>query len=129
MAEEQAGFVGWKVGQKPNMASIVLGNFCCCFLGIWNFHLYLEEMEKTLGISNKMHWVKVLISAYGLLELEKELSKLESKLNIEVADEGALTISLIVCIPCLYILLPFRLAKLLERANAIKAAQTTGTEA
>ena len=86
-------------------------------------------MEKTLGISNKMHWVKVLISAYGLLELEKELSKLESKLNIEVADEGALTISLIVCIPCLYILLPFRLAKLLERANAIKAAQTTGTEA
>ena len=127
MAEEQAGFVGWKVGQKPNLAAILVGYFCCCFLGIWNFHLYLEEMEKNFGISNKMHWVKVIILAYGMLELDKELSKLEAKHNIDV-QEGVLTISLIVCLPCLYVLLPFKLTKLLERANAIKAAQTT-TEA
>lgn len=124
MAEEQAGFVGWKVGQKPNLAAILVGNFCCCFLGIWNFHLYLEEMEKVLGVSSKMHWVKVILLAYGMLELDKELSKLEGKLNINV-PEGALTISLIVCFPCLYILLPFKLMALLERANAIKAAQTS----
>ena len=120
---EMAGFVGWKVGQKPNLAAILVGYFCCCFLGLWNFHLYLEEMEKELGINSQMHWLKVILLAYGLLELEKDLSKLESKLNIAV-NEGALTVSLIVCFPCLYILLPFKLSALMERANAIKAAQT-----
>lgn len=123
MAEEQAGFVGWKVGQKPNLVALLVGYFCCCFLGLWNFHLYLEEMEKELGISSNMHWVKVILLTYGLLELDKDLSKLEGKLNIN-AEEGALTISLIVCFPCLYFLLPFKLSALLERANAIKAAQT-----
>ena len=122
--EEKAGFVGWKIGQKPNLAAIIVGFFCCFLLGIWNFHLYLTELEKELGISSKMHWLKVIILGYGMLEIDKELSKLESKLNISV-EEGVMTISLIACFPCLYFLLPFKLMALLERANAIKAAQAS----
>ena len=124
MAEEKAGFIGWKVGQEPNLVAILVGYFCCCFLGLWNFHLYLDEMEKELGISNNLHWLKVILTAYGMLELDKEISKLEGKYGI-VIQEGLLTVSLISCFPCLYCLLPFKLTDLMKRANAVKAAMAS----
>ncbi len=120
MEENKAGFVGWKIGQTPNLVAAFAG-MICCFLGLWNFHLYREELEKELGISSDLHWVKVIFATYGLLDLEMLINKLEAKYGIET-KEGILTFSFMAAIPILWLLLPIQLVKLLERANAIKQA-------
>ena len=129
MAEEKSGFIGWKIGQEPNLVAIIVGYFCCCFLGIWNFHLYLEEIEKELGISSNLHWVKVILYPFGMLELDKELCKLECKAGKSPEEEGFFSVSLIACLPCLHFLLPFKLVKLMKRANGLKPVQAPSEQA
>lgn len=129
MAEESAGFIGWKIGQKPNTFAILVGWFCCCFLGIWNLHLYMTEMENELGLNSDMHWIKALLPLYGLYEIDKHLSVLEGKYNIQRQNESmpvSLIVPLVASLPCLAflnILLPFKVGNMLVRANAVKEAQ------
>ena len=123
MAEEKAGFVGWKIGQEPNVVATCIGFFCCCFLGLYNFHLFLEEAEKELGFDASDHWLNVIIGILGFYKLEKHLGKLETKLNITPNDP----IPLIACILC-GLAWPFKMCNLMKRANVIKAAQANAAE-
>ena len=116
--KNEAGFVGWQLGQTPNQVANLVGWLCCGFLGLYNFHLILTELESKMGMSQAMHFVKVLCPVFGMLELEKEIVAWERKYEVSVQEE-TLKLSLIASIPCLWFMLPFKLTTLLERVNAV----------
>ena len=58
---------------------------------------------------------------FGILEIEKRVLKLETEYGIE-QNPDAYPVSMIVGVPFLMILLPFKLCWLLERANAVYSA-------
>lgn len=121
---EKAGFIGWKLGQAPNLMAILLGFFPCCMLiGLYNMHIIFKEFEEKMGLDTSWHIFKVLFFQFGLIELEKAVVAMEKKNEIAPPPE-TFPASLVACVPCLYILIPFKINKLLERANAAQNAAT-----
>lgn len=121
---EKSGFLGWKVGEQPNVAAFYIEIICCGWIYLWNVHLILTEFENRLGMSSKLHWVKVILFWYGLLELEKEIKSIEVRNGIET-KEGDLpmtlicTLSMIPCCVPICLLAPYKLGEILQRANEV----------
>ena len=127
-ASGKAGLIGWKIGQEPNILAAVVGICCCCCVSFWNLHLYLTELESNLGISSSMHWLKVILSPYGLIELDIELSKLEQKYGIEY-QRSLMSPGFLSALVIPVFLWPFTVNSLLQRANAIYAAKQASEQA
>ncbi|MBP5638478.1 MAG: hypothetical protein J6X55_03305 [Victivallales bacterium] len=120
MSNENAGIIGWKLGQIPNLFAILLGFFpCCAPIGLYNFHIILKEFEEKMSMNSSWHLIKILVIPFGMIEIEKAVVAMEKKYDV-IPPAETFPVSLVTCVCCLYILIPFKLNSLLERANAVQ---------